>query len=144
MTTALLLIGIPVALISVSILIVVGSITFRDHTRGKFGYKFFRFWHLLSVIFGVASLIFGNWIRTTGFDKADFRYHGLVFTAVGIALLSWLFIRNCHKTNLFYGVTGTLFEVVVSFFVFSVGMAFFPFLIWGAVGAAPEAVIVVN
>lgn len=143
MTTALLLIGIPVALISVSILIVVGSIMFRDHTRGKFGYKFFRFWHLLSVIFGVASLAFGNSLRN-GFDRADFPYHGLVFTAVGIALLSWLLIRNCHKTNLFYGVTGTLFEVVVSFFVFSVGMAFFPFLIWGAVGAAPEAVIVVN
>lgn len=141
--TALLIIGIPVALISVSILIVVGAIAFRGRTHGKFGYRFFRFWHILSVIFGVGFIVFGNWVRTTGFDKASLQYHGLVFTAVGVALLGWLLFRNCYKTNLFYGVTGTLFEVV-SFFVCSVGMAFFPFLIWGAVGAVPETVIVMN
>ncbi len=127
-----LVIGAIVAVaISTALLAIKGLLAFQHRAFAKFGYKFFRVWHFLSIIAGIACIVLGRWVRTTSFDNASHLSNGIALMILGVGLLGWILCQNCRKTNLFHGVVGTVLEVTISPWVLSIGIFVIPALLLG-------------
>ncbi len=129
--TVLLIVAIVAVATSTALLAIKVLLAFQRRAFAKFGYKFFRIWQFLSIIVGIVCIVLGRWVRRTSFNNPSHLSNGLVLMSLGIVLLSWAFCQNCRKTNLFYGVVGTVLEVTISPWILSIGIFVIPALLLG-------------
>jgi len=142
--TVILLIAIPAVIITSLVFAVKGLTLFRRHMQAKFRYKFFRVWHFLAILCGVLLIFLGNWVHSA-FDSASRGFNGLALIAIGTGLVGFLFLQNCRKTNLLYGLAGTALEIAISPVLFNVSLLCLPVLILAALGfLRAKRVYVVN
>jgi hypothetical protein len=131
--TVLLIVAIVAVATSTALLAIKVLLAFQRRAFARFGYKFFRVWHFLSIIVGIICIVLGRWVRTTSFNNASHLSNGLVLMILGVGLLGWVLCQNCCKTNLFHGVVGTVLEVMISPWVFSIEIFIIPALLLGGV-----------
>ena len=139
-----LIVVITAGVILAEIFAVKGLVAFQRHALAKYGHKFFRVGHFLAIIFAGLLVGLGLFVHTTSLDNAGPVSNGIVLMVVGAGVLGGLFLRNSLKTSLVYGGIGTTLEVVISPFLFNIGLfALVALLLGGAqyLGATPARVV---
>jgi hypothetical protein len=131
--TVFLLAAIPAVIITALVFALKGLALFRRHVQARFGYKFFRIWHFLAIFCGALLIFLGHWVRSAS-DPASRGFNGLALMALGAGLVGFLFLENCRKTNLLYGLAGTALEMAISPVLFNVSLLCLPVLILAAFG----------
>lgn len=131
--TLFLSIAIFAVIIAALVFAVRGLTLFRRLMQARFGYKFFRIWHFLAIFCGALLIFLGHWVRSAS-DPASRGFNGLALMALGAGFVGFLFLENCRKTNLLYGLAGTALELAISPVLFTFSLLCLPVLILAAFG----------
>lgn len=108
MNPVFLFVGVPVAIIATVVLVTIGLWKFERRTSAKFGRRFFRIWKIL--IMGIGTFLL------------EFSLHAMLYKgqicfvrlATGVVLIGIVVSWNIRKTNIFFGIAGSVIELALS------------------------------
>jgi hypothetical protein len=123
--SALKILGVLVLLFGIGVVLMM----FDAHIEKKFGHRFFTKPSLIAS--GVAVVLFvvgASWYDSALKSQGDIL-NGLVTAGVGVLILVGVGIHNVIKTNLLYGIGGSLIQLPILAIVAYFGIAVFLLLL---------------
>lgn len=84
---------------------------FNEHCEKKFSYRFFTETSFWATSGALALLIMGNWWRVSALESGDDTLNGIVVMCIGIVVALGLIYFNFKRTNLAYGLGGSVLQL---------------------------------
>lgn len=107
-----------------------GATKFNQHCNAKFGHAFFTKGAFFATLAALALIIAGNMWRHSALESHGDALNGIVVMVVGVAIACFMVVANIRRTNMQYGVGGSVVQLGLFFALAWIAL---PLLIFGLV-----------
>lgn len=107
------------------VVVAIASAGIGDECKERFGYRLFSKWSLAPVFIGDACVAFGDWMNGVLKPTQDHPI-GWTWIAAGVIVLAVAMVLNIRKTSFWFGLCGTVCQVLVVFVLIPVAIVLIP------------------